>query len=210
MFDKIMTNDPMTQTNLNLQPDYWNQIWQQEGAGTWRRYPGCFGRVCWGVGHGLEVLEIGCGTGVLASQLLEFGNSVTGLDISESAIAQLPKEIPGVVSILPSIPFPDRSFDVVVATEVLEHLDDDRACVTEVVRVLRSSGRAFFAVPNNCLGPDEEPEHVRKYTQETLTDLLLPYGDVFSETFIDEFSVGDRQFVTLPSILAVLYLASDD
>jgi 2-polyprenyl-3-methyl-5-hydroxy-6-metoxy-1,4-benzoquinol methylase len=192
-------------TNINLQPNYWNQVWDKENTATWRRYPGCFGRISWAVGHLNEVLELGCGAGILARKLLEFGNTVTALDISEVAIAQLPKEIKGVVSTLPDIPFSDDSFDVVVATEILEHINDDQACVMEAVRVLRPGGRAYFAVPNDCLGPEEEPEHVRKYTQETLEALLSPYGYIFIETFIDEFMVSPSQLIALPTMLAVLY-----
>ncbi|MCA1994614.1 MAG: class I SAM-dependent methyltransferase [Coleofasciculus sp. S288] len=195
----------MNKTNINLQPNYWNQIWTKEGTATWRRYPGCFGRICWAVGHLQEVLELGCGTGILASQLLEFGNVVTGLDISEVAITQLPEEIKGVVATLPEIPLADNSFDVVVATEVLEHIDDDQACVREAVRVLRPGGRAYFAVPNNCLGPDEEPEHVRKYTPETLEALLSPYGHLFMESFVDEFVISSNQIIAIPTILAAIY-----
>jgi SAM-dependent methyltransferase len=195
----------MTSNNLNLQPNYWNPIWEEEGINSWRSYPGCFGRICWAVGHFYQVLELGCGTGILARKLFQFGNIVTGLDISETAIAQLPKEIKGVVSVLPEIPFPDHSFDVVVATEVLEHIDDDHTCIKEAVRVLKPGVRAYFAVPNNCLGPEEEPEHLRKYTPETLEELLLPYGDVFLETFIDEFSINSGQIIGFPTILAALY-----
>lgn len=196
----------MTQKNLNLQPNYWNQIWEKEGTETWRRYPGCFGRICWAVGHLNEVLELGCGLGILARQLLQFGNTVTGLDISEAAITHLPEEIKGVVATLPDLPFPDYSFDVVVATEVLEHIDNDDACIKEVVRVLRPGGRAYFAVPDNCLGPEEEPEHVRKYTPETLEALLSPYGYVFMETFVDEFTINSEEIMFQPTILAALYI----
>ncbi|HEY9667172.1 MAG TPA: class I SAM-dependent methyltransferase [Coleofasciculaceae cyanobacterium] len=198
----------MTKTNINLQPNYWNQIWDRESTETWRRYPGCFGRICWAVGHFNEVLELGCGTGLLARQLLEFGNTVTGLDISEVAISQLPKQIRGIVSTLPKIPFSEHTFDVVVGTEILEHIDDDITCVQEAIRVLRPGGRAYFAVPNNCLGPEEEPEHVRKYTSDTLDDLLSPYGDVFIEAFVDEFIVAPGQIIALPTLLAALYTST--
>lgn len=194
-------------SNINLQPGYWDRIWTQEGTATWRRYPGCFGRICWAVGHFNQVLELGCGTGVLARQLVEFGNIVTGLDISQAAIAQLPPEIQGIVATLPEIPLPDHSFDVVVATETLEHLEDDRACLQAAVRVLRPGGRAYFAVPNNCLGPEEEPEHLRIYTPEFMQALLSPYGDVFLETFVDEFVVAPGQIVAMPTILAALYIS---
>lgn len=197
----------MSETNVNLQPNYWNEIWQQEGVDTWRRYPGCFGRICWAVGHLNEVLELGCGSGILARKLAEFGNKVTALDISEVAIAQLPPEINGVVATLPEIPLPDDSFDVVVGTEILEHLDDDLGCIKEAFRVLRPGGRAYFAVPNNCLGPEEEPEHVRKYTAEIFEDLLSSFGMVFLEEFVDEFIAAPGQIIVLPTIMAAVYTA---
>lgn len=157
------------------------------------------------MGHFNEVLELGCGTGTLARRLSDFGNSVTGLDISAAAIAQLPPDVKGIVATLPNIPLPDHSFDVVVATETLEHIDDDHGCIKRAVQVLRPGGRGYFAVPNNCLGPDDDPEHRRKYTPETIEALLLPYGQVFLETFTDEFIVAPGQIVALPTILAALY-----
>lgn len=67
----------MAESNINLQPGYWDRVWEQEGAVTWRQYPGCFGRICWAVGHFNEVLELGCGVELLARKLVEFGNVVT-------------------------------------------------------------------------------------------------------------------------------------
>lgn len=195
----------MTVNNINLKPGHWDQIWEEEGADTWRRYPGCFGRICWAVGHFNEVLELGCGTGVLARRLSDFGNAVTGLDLSATAIAQLPPTIKGIVATLPDIPLPDHSFDVVVATETLEHIEDDHACIKKAVQVLRPGGRVYVAVPNNCLGPDEDPEHLRKYTPEQIEALFSPHGQVFMETFVDEFVVAPGQIVALPTILAALY-----
>jgi SAM-dependent methyltransferase len=195
----------MAKNNINLQPNYWNKIWDRESCAPWRRNPRCFGRICWAVGHFNEVLDLGCGAGILPRQLLEFGNSITGIDISEVAIAQLPETAKGIVATLPNIPLSDDSFDVVVATEVLEHIDGDQACVKEAVRVLRPNGRAYFAVPNDCLGPDEEPEHVRKYTPDTLEALLSPYGYVFVEAFVDEFVISPGRIIAIPTILAALY-----
>ena len=203
--NRTVLSTPMV--NINLQPGYWDSAWGRETTSTWRRYPGCFGRICWAVGHFNEVLELGCGVGILSRQLVNFSNSVTGLDISPVAIAQLPPEIKGVVSTLPEIPFADHSFDVVVGTEVLEHLDDDQACIEQVARVLRPGGRAYFAVPNDCLGPDEEPEHLRKYNAESMYDLLSPYGDIFLDAFNDEFLIGESRILIVPTLLAALYTA---
>jgi SAM-dependent methyltransferase len=46
------------------------------------------------------------------------------------------------------LPFPDGVFDVVFSHEVLEHVEDDRVCVEEMVRVARPGGRLLIFVPN--------------------------------------------------------------
>jgi 2-polyprenyl-3-methyl-5-hydroxy-6-metoxy-1,4-benzoquinol methylase len=67
--------------------------------------------------------------------------------------------------------------DVVTCTEVLEHLDDP----DQAVRMARShAGRAFFTVPDNCMGPAGCAMHVRTYTQQTLLQLLRAHYDAVS------------------------------
>jgi 2-polyprenyl-3-methyl-5-hydroxy-6-metoxy-1,4-benzoquinol methylase len=63
---------------------------------------------------------------------------------------------------------PDEHFDVVIASQILEHVIRRRRLLTEMARVLRPGGRAFIFVPDNCLGPISEPEHVIKYDAESL------------------------------------------
>src|SRR5205085_10485091 len=48
---------------------------------------------------------------------------------------------------LTALPFPDASVDRVIASEVLEHIPDDTAALTEIARVLRPGGRAATTVP---------------------------------------------------------------
>ena len=45
------------------------------------------------------------------------------------------------------LPFPDGSFDRIIAAEVLEHIPDDRAAMAEIARVLRPGGRLAIMVP---------------------------------------------------------------
>src|SRR5690606_26208157 len=47
-----------------------------------------------------------------------------------------------------AIPYPDNRFDTILSHEVLEHVDDDRAAVREMVRVLRPGGRIIIFAPN--------------------------------------------------------------
>ncbi len=78
-----------------------------------------------------------------------------------------------------ALPVADSSIDLVVAFDVLEHLDDDGAAVREVHRVLRRGGRYLVAVPCDprlWSAHDEAVGHVRRYTRAGLTSLLVRGG----------------------------------
>jgi SAM-dependent methyltransferase len=74
-----------------------------------------------------------------------------------------------------SLPVADSSLDLVVAFDLLEHLVDDDAAVSEVHRVLRPGGTYLVAVPADprlWSDHDEAVDHVRRYTRPGLVDLL--------------------------------------
>ena len=78
------------------------------------------------------------------------------------------------------LPLPDRAADVYIALETLEHLDDDRAFLHEVLRVLKPDGLFICSTPNRAVtNPGAaaherpgNPFHVREYTGEELRTLL--------------------------------------
>jgi SAM-dependent methyltransferase len=67
---------------------------------------------------------------------------------------------------------PDQSFDCVVATEVLEHVEEDRQFVNEVWRVLKPKGIFLMTTPNGDSVKNNNPDHKRHYTREHLNSLL--------------------------------------
>lgn len=78
-----------------------------------------------------------------------------------------------------ALPVADASLDLVVAFDVLEHLDDDDVAVREVRRVLKPGGRYLVAVPCDprlWSAHDEAVGHVRRYTRATLSSLLVRGG----------------------------------
>lgn len=96
------------------------------------------------------------------------------------------------------LPVADASLDLVVAFDVLEHLPDDAAAVAEVRRVLRPGGTWLVAVPADprlWSAHDEAVDHVRRYTRETLTDVLT--GGGFEITSMDSWNVLLRPVVAL-------------
>jgi SAM-dependent methyltransferase len=107
---------------------------------------------------GDRVLEIGCGGGFFTSQLvaaLASGVNVTSVDISPELVerARSRPELAGrthlVIEVgnVESLPYADASFDAVVGSSILHHLDLDRA-LPALARVLKPGGRFVFAEPN--------------------------------------------------------------
>ena len=103
-----------------------------------------------------RVLEVGCGPGHLTIRLArDHGIEATGLDLDpamiERARANAERDVvraegrPSfVVGDVASLPFPDRSFDLVVSTLSMHHWADPSAGLTEIHRVLRPGGRALI------------------------------------------------------------------
>jgi SAM-dependent methyltransferase len=122
---------------------------------------------------GPDVLNGGAGQGTLSHKLAELGFEVTSTDVSSDAVALLQERAPGRVleADLTALPFEDQTFDAVVLGEVLEHIEDDRRALAEVVRVLRPQGVLALSVPANpkLFGrSDVWAGHVRRYTRAEL------------------------------------------
>jgi 2-polyprenyl-3-methyl-5-hydroxy-6-metoxy-1,4-benzoquinol methylase len=140
---------------------------------------------------GERVLDVGCGDGTLAGELAAMGAEVVGIDVAEEPLRRARERHPGLELALVDGEGPwelaDGSFDVVWAGEVIEHVADTAAWLSEVRRVLRSGGSLLLSTPAHgrlaLLGLalsgrtfaahfDPLGEHLRFYTRATLTGLL--------------------------------------
>lgn len=93
---------------------------------------------------------------------------VTGLDISEDAIAFCQEKGLGLVERgdICSMPFADESFDLVLATDVIEHVEDDGRALREIARVLKPGGVVLLTVPAFAMLwglQDRVSRHKRRY-----------------------------------------------
>ncbi|KRB44152.1 MULTISPECIES: bifunctional 2-polyprenyl-6-hydroxyphenol methylase/3-demethylubiquinol 3-O-methyltransferase UbiG [unclassified Terrabacter] len=96
------------------------------------------------------------------------------------------------------LPFADGSLDLVMAFDLLEHLEDDDAAVAEVHRVLKPTGTYLVAVPADprlWSEHDEAVDHVRRYTREGLLELLDRGG--FDVTDVRSWNVLLRPVVAM-------------
>jgi ubiquinone/menaquinone biosynthesis C-methylase UbiE len=98
--------------------------------------------------NNLTMLDVGCGTGSAAGKLKLFGR-VCGVDVSPKSI-ELAKKVldEAKVGSAENIDYPDSTFDVVVCTEVLEHVLDPYIAMMEFHRVLKPAGHLLITTPN--------------------------------------------------------------
>ena len=127
-----------------------------------------------------QILEIGCGTGGNLEILSKWGK-VTGLDISERALDFCRKR--GFNNLLlgrvEEMNFPNGSFDLVIALDVLEHLKEDKRVIRESWRVLKEGGCFLATVPAYQFlwsEHDEALEHYRRYSLLDFSNKLRQAG----------------------------------
>lgn len=113
----------------------------------WSYSPEFFERIV-GPAQG-STLEIGCGEGRVARDLRDAGHDVVAIDVSPTLLAAATKEDPSsryMLAAAESLPFPDSSFDAVVAYNSLMDVDDMPASVGEAARVLKPDGRFCICI----------------------------------------------------------------
>lgn len=133
-------------------------------------------------GESRDILSVGCGPATGLEWLLPFAGpegTVTGLDPEAAHAVPCPKGIKFIVGRMERPPLADKAFDVVLAMDVLEHLDDDLAGLQQAVRLLRPGGYLLITVPAFPFlwgGQDVVSQHRRRYTKATLRELLNRAG----------------------------------
>lgn len=132
-----------------------------------------------------RVLEIGCGAGDLLARLAAQGCEVVGVDASESARAEAGQRVAacaGRAVVRPDLP--DGLFDLVLAFEVLEHIEDELGALQSWRARIRPGGHLLLSVPahHRRWGPhDVWAGHVRRYERAELAARLAEAGlDVVS------------------------------
>lgn len=125
-----------------------------------------------------RILDIGCGTGAYLPVLAQYGE-VTGFDTSAQALDLCPAKYDVKFGNAYSLPLASGSADIAVALDLLEHLDDDAAALSEAKRVLKPEGLMIVAVPampSLWSAHDERLEHRRRYTKLALDSLMHECG----------------------------------
>lgn len=163
--------------------------------------------VRWGLADGRRaerILEEGCGVGMYIKALLPYADEVYGFDVEPDYLRQAAQNVPEAPiqqAVCEALPFGDDTFDLILNHEVLEHVTDDRAAASEIVRVLKPGGRAVIFVPNR-LYPFETHGHYWRgvyhfgntplinYLPDGLRNRLAPHVRVYTAEGLRALFIG--------------------
>jgi len=118
---------------------------------------------------GQEVLDSGCGLGVGLREIQRTAKRATGQELDTDLKAE------GIL-IGPLSEIPDKSFDVVVAVDVVEHVPDDQDFIDDLARIARRT--VFVTTPLRVLGRELWPYHIREYRAQELLGMFRSEGRI--------------------------------
>jgi SAM-dependent methyltransferase len=148
------------------------------------------------------ILENGCGVGMYVERLAQQGGQVIGLEYDFERAAEAHGRAVLIVNAAgEGLPFPDESFDLILSHEVLEHVQDDRLAVREMVRVLRMGGMLVVFVPNRGYPFETHGIYWRgryhfgniplvNYLPRAWRDRLAPHVRVYSRDDLERLFAG--------------------
>ena len=153
-----------------------------------------------------KVLDVGTSTGTNLRLLNNMGfEEVTGLDLNPEAIRFCAEKGLGDVKLgdIENLPFENETFDLVLATDIIEHVDDDARAVRELQRVLAPGGKLLITVPAFTAlwgHNDDTSHHKRRYVAREVLALIKSAGlhirRDFYFNFLLFFSIwGARQLI---------------
>jgi SAM-dependent methyltransferase len=173
---------PINQFNQHMGPDEYRYMFDMEKHHWWFvSHKRLLLKLIENTGKRLPaILDVGAGTG---GKLFELGNigKAVGVDVSEKAVDFCRRRGLSNVSQCPAenIAHPDKSFDLVVCMEVLEHVVNPVQVLGELKRVLKDDGKLILSVPAFKLlwsQHDEALCHLRRYEKKTIAADLLEAG----------------------------------
>ena len=149
-----------------------------------------------------KILEDGCGVGMYVGHLAPFGGEVIGLEYDFERAVEARLNAPHIVNAAGEfIPLPSSTFDLILSHEVIEHVQDDRRAICEMVRLLKSEGRIVLFCPNRGYPFETHGVYWKgryhfgnklfvNYLPRPLRDRLAPHVRVYSKKDLQKLFDG--------------------
>lgn len=148
------------------------------------------------------ILENGCGVGMYVEHLSPFGGNVIGLEYDFERAVEAGRNSPHIINAASeSLPLPTSTFDLILSHEVIEHVQDDRAAIREMIRALKPGGRVVIFCPNRGYPFETHGIYWKgkyyfgnklfvNYLPRTLRDKLAPHVRVYSKRDLEKLFDG--------------------
>ncbi|MFH1280548.1 MAG: class I SAM-dependent methyltransferase [Candidatus Beckwithbacteria bacterium] len=132
----------------------------------------------------LKFLDIGCGDGVLLYLISQKTKAqLFGIDSDSDSLKTAKSKVNAKFfqASAYKLPFKTQSFDIVIASEIIEHLKNPEKMLSEIKRVLKPKGLSLITTPVKLFPKPEDPMHVQEFSTSDLNNLLTKY---FSKVII--------------------------
>ena len=161
------------------------------------------------------LLDVGCGAGVFSQEMALRGGKVIGLDYSDTNVKAVRERykllnLSFEIGDATKMPFKNETFDSVLGTEIIEHIQDDNIFVSECYRVLKNGGKVVITTP--CTNPTISVDWARRffagiditkdfghkrggYTKEELFDILKKNNFVPEKVVYYDILFGELAWV---------------
>jgi SAM-dependent methyltransferase len=148
---------------------------------------------------GTSVLDVGCGEQPLRPVVERAGGQYTGADVGQNLAGTV-----DVIADITDVPLPDNFFDVVLCTEVLEHIADTSAALTQLARLCRPGGVIIVTSP--FMYPlHEEPHDFVRLTPHTFRRLAEEHGLI-----VAELTTGGNELEVMATVWCNLWARRGD
>ena len=147
------------------------------------------------LGKDLNILDVGSGDGIIAEYILKMGNDVAAVDLPTVAVQA--HRYPGLLAVTGDaerLSFDSNIFDVVIASEIMEHLWNPHSLIDEAYRVLKADGHLIVSTPEGAEGLRYDA-HKYYFTVEILERMLEAKFD------LDEVKRLKPVFTATPTII---------
>lgn len=164
------------------------------------------------------ITDVGCGKGWLARHLLNMNRTVVSIDISLKNVKKVIETYSdekhfGVVADGYFLPFKADSFDCVVASEVIEHLEQPQNFIAELIRVTKVNGKIILTTPYkekirytlciHCNNPTPLNAHLHSFDEQNLDTILKNFVDIIKWKYY-KFGNSLIQYLRLYRILSII------